>query len=89
MKSTDVESLLQLAAQAEQMRPAIKHLKGVLLSYGEDLADVIGPMADYSADTAARVYKRLRDDHGLNDEVALSLAITITSNIKQSLLGGK
>ena len=89
MKSTDVESLLQLAAQAEQMRPAIKHLKGVLLSYGEDLADVIGPMADYSADPAARVYKRLRDDHGLNDEVALSLAITITSNIKQSLLGGK
>ena len=89
MKPTDVESLLQLAAQAEQMRPAIKHLKGVLLSYGEDLADVIGPMADYSADTAARVYKRLRDDHGLDDEVALELTLNIMSNIKQSLSSGK
>ena len=89
MKSTDVETLLQLAAQAEQMRPAIKHLKGVLLSYGEDIADVLRPMTDYAADSSARIYKRLRDDHGLDDEVALELTLNIMSNIKQSLTSGK
>ena len=89
MKPTDVETLLQLAAQADEMRPAIKHLKRVLLSYGDDIADVLRPMTDYAADSSARVFKRLRDDHGLEDEVALELTLNIMSNIKQSLSSGK
>jgi hypothetical protein len=85
MKATDVETLLQVAAQVEQMRPAVKHLKGVLLSYGEDFADVITPMVDYAADSAARTYKRLRNEHGFEHEDAMALTTTLIGTIKQQI----
>ena len=85
MKTTDVERLLQVAAQAEQMRPAIKHLKSVLLSYGEDFADVATPILDYATDSAARAYKRLRDEHGFSHEDAMALTNTLIGAVKQQL----
>jgi hypothetical protein len=85
MKATDVETLLQVAAQAEQMRPAVKHLKEVLLGYGEDFADVITPVVDYAADSAARTYKRLRNEHGFGHEDAMALTETLIGTMKQQI----
>jgi ferritin-like protein len=83
MKTTDVETLLQVAAQAERMRPAIKHLKEVLLAYGEDAADIIEPIVDYATDSAARTYKRLRNEHGFGHEDAMALTETLIGTVKQ------
>ena len=80
-----LETILNMAAQAEAMRPAVKQLKEAILAYGEDAADIMEPFVDYAADISARVYKRLRDEHGLSEAAALQLTSVIANNIKNGI----
>jgi hypothetical protein len=82
MKTTpDLEAILQIAANAEALRPVVQQMRDVALSYGDEITSVINPVIDYIVDRKATSFKRFRDNHGLTDEQALALTLSVQEDI--------
>lgn len=76
---------LQIAGQAEELKPAARQIVDAIKLFGPELAELIGGASDYLIDRRAAAVKRLEEKHGFTREEAIILTLDVHARIDRQL----